>query len=68
MFDFLENSAFFGVAISVVSYGIGMLLKKKFKLAILNPLLISIVITIAFLALTGNAMVITMEIKSGFPL
>ena len=48
MFDFLENSAFFGVAISVVSYGIGMLLKKKFKLAILNPLLISIVITIAF--------------------
>ena len=53
MFDFLENSAFFGVAISVVSYGIGMLLKKKFKLAILNPLLISIVITIAFLALTG---------------
>ncbi len=53
MFDFLEKSAFFGVAISVVSYGIGMLLKKKFKLAILNPLLISIVITIAFLALTG---------------
>ena len=53
MFEFLENSAFFGVAISVVSYGIGMLLKKKFKLAILNPLLISIVITIAFLALTG---------------
>ena len=53
MFDFLENSAFFGVAISVVSYGIGMLLKKKFKRAILNPLLISIVITIAFLALTG---------------
>lgn len=53
MFDFLENSAFFGVAISVVSYGIGVLLKKKFKLAVLNPLLISIVITIAFLALTG---------------
>jgi len=35
------------------AHGIGMLLKKKFKLAILNPLLISIVITIAFLALTG---------------
>lgn len=55
MFDFLENSAFFGVAISVVSYGIGMLLKKKFKLAILNPLLISIVITIAFLARPESA-------------
>ena len=29
------------------------MLKKKFKLAILNPLLISIIITIAFLACTG---------------
>ena len=48
MFDFLENSAFFGVVISVASYGLGLLLKKKFKLAILNPLLISIIITIAF--------------------
>ena len=36
MFDFLENSAFFGVVISVASYGLGLLLKKKFKLAILN--------------------------------
>ena len=53
MFDFLENSAFFGVVISVASYGLGLLLKKKFKLAILNPLLISIIITIAFLACTG---------------
>lgn len=53
MFDFLENSAFFGVVISVASYVLGLLLKKKFKLAILNPLLISIIITIAFLACTG---------------
>lgn len=53
MFDFLENSVFFGVVISVASYGLGLLLKKKFKLAILNPLLISIIITIAFLACTG---------------
>lgn len=53
MFDFLENSALFGVVISVASYGLGLLLKKKFKLAILNPLLISIIITIAFLACTG---------------
>ena len=53
MFDFLEISAFFGVVISVASYGLGLLLKKKFKLAILNPLLISIIITIAFLACTG---------------
>lgn len=41
------------MVISVASYGLGLLLKKKFKLAILNPLLISIIITIAFLACTG---------------
>ena len=29
MFDFLENSAFFGVAISVVSYGIGTAAEEK---------------------------------------
>ncbi|MGN1403807.1 MAG: LrgB family protein [Ruminococcus sp.] len=50
MRDFLENSAFFGVLISVLSYGAGVLLKKKCKLAIFNPLLISVAITIAFLA------------------
>ena len=49
MLEFLKNSAFFGVLISVLSYGIGMLLKKKWKLAIFNPLLISIALTIAAL-------------------
>ncbi|WP_298482551.1 LrgB family protein [uncultured Ruminococcus sp.] len=52
MRDFLENSAFFGVVVSVLSYGAGVLLKKKCKLAIFNPLLVSIAITIAFLACT----------------
>lgn len=50
MHDFLESSIFFGAVISVVSYGVGILLKKKCKLAIFNPLLISITITITFLA------------------
>lgn len=49
MTDFFENSVFFGVIISLVSYGIGVLLKKKFKSPLLNPLLISIIITIAVL-------------------
>lgn len=52
MRDFLENSAFFGVVVSVLSYGAGVLLKKKCKLVIFNPLLVSIAITIAFLACT----------------
>ena len=44
-----ENSVFFGAAVSIISYGIGVLLQKKFKLAIFNPLLISIVLTIIIL-------------------
>lgn len=46
MNSFFEESLFAGVALSLVAYGLGMLLKKKFKLGIFNPLLISIVITI----------------------
>lgn len=44
-----ETSLFAGVTISLVAYIIGMALKKKFKLAILNPLLISIILTIVVL-------------------
>ena len=49
MSNFLENSVFFGVFLSVFSYGIGLLLKNKFKSSIFNPLLISIAIIIGFL-------------------
>lgn len=44
-------SAYFGVFISMAAYFIGELLKKKFKLAIFNPLLIAIVIVIVALKL-----------------
>ena len=44
-----ETSLFAGVTISLVAYIIGMALKKKFKLAILNPLLISIILAIVVL-------------------
>ena len=43
---FFEESMFAGVVLSLLAYGIGALLKKKFKLGIFNPLLISIVISI----------------------
>ena len=49
MSEFFENSAFLGVAVSLVSYALGSFLKKKFKTDIFNPLLISIIITIIFL-------------------
>ena len=49
MKEFLNESVFFGVAISVLTYEIGVLLKKKLKLDIINPLLVSIVAVILFL-------------------
>ena len=50
MNEIFETSVFFGVFISLLSYGIGVLLKKKWKLAVFNPLLIAVVLTILFLA------------------
>ncbi len=49
MNEFFQTSAFAGVALSLIAYFIGDFLKKKFKLGFLNPLLISIIITIAVL-------------------
>ena len=49
MRDFLTESVFFGVMLSLMSFGIGVFLKKKTKLGIFNPLLISIIITIIVL-------------------
>ena len=49
MNEFFINSAFAGVTISLVSYMLGMYLKKKFKLGIFNPLLIAIAVTMVIL-------------------
>ncbi len=50
--EMLKDSVFFGVVISLLAYYAGMWLKKKFKLPIFNPLLISIIITIVVLLCT----------------
>lgn len=42
MNEFIQNSLFFGAVISLLAYELGLILKKKFKLAIFNPLLIAI--------------------------
>ena len=47
----LENSVFFGVMISLVSYAVGMWLKRKTGWALMNPLLVSIILVIATLLL-----------------
>ena len=48
---FLTDSVFFGAVISLAAYEAGVILKKRFKLAVLNPLLIGIVCVMAVLAL-----------------
>ena len=51
MSEFTETSMFAGVTVSLLAYIICALLNKKFKLAIFNPLLISIVLTIIMLVI-----------------
>ena len=46
MNHFFEESMFAGVALSLLAYALGVVLKKKFKLGIFNPILISIAVTI----------------------
>ena len=53
MNSFFEESMFAGVTLSIIAYLIGVILKKKFKLGIFNPLLIAIAVSIIFLAV-GN--------------
>ena len=53
MKEFISGSLFFGMFVSVLGYEIGLLLKKKWKLAILNPLLISIIMVMLLLLVTG---------------
>ena len=49
MIDFISQSAYFGVVLSLTAYILGALLKKRFKSGLLNPLLVSIIITILVL-------------------
>lgn len=49
MKDILSNSLFFGVVVSIMGYELGLFLKKKFKYAIFNPLLISVIFVIVVL-------------------
>ena len=50
--ELFENSVFFGVAVSIAAYGLGAFLQSRFKLAVFNPLLISIAVTIIILAVS----------------
>lgn len=43
MREFLTDSVFFGALISLACYELGLLLKRKFKLAVFNPLLLAVI-------------------------
>ena len=49
MSELMGDSLFFGVVVSVLAYQAGFLLKRKWKLAVFNPLLLSIFLVIAVL-------------------
>lgn len=51
MKEVFEEFMFFGVVLSLAGYEAGVLLKRKWKLSLLNPLLISIIFVIGFLVL-----------------
>ena len=53
MKEILCNSAYFGVTVSLIGYGAGIILKKKFKYAYLNKMLISIIFVIGVVMLCG---------------
>lgn len=53
MIEFIENSVFFGAFVSLGAYEIGLLMKRKFKLVIFNPLLISIFCVMGILMVLG---------------
>lgn len=50
MSNTINSFLFFGAAVSLLSYELGLLLKRKFKSPVFNPLLISIVVVMALLS------------------
>ncbi|MEE0944941.1 MAG: LrgB family protein [Clostridia bacterium] len=55
MNELFQNSLFFGVFLSLFAYWIGLLIKEKLKSPLLNPMLIAVVLVIAFLLITGTS-------------
>ena len=51
MHEFAASSVYFGVFVSLAAYFIGMYLRKKTGIALLNPLLVSVALVMALLLL-----------------
>ena len=50
MNEMIKEFLFFGAAVSIMGYELGLFLKAKFRLPIFNPLLISIIAVMIFLS------------------
>lgn len=53
MNELVSNFLFFGMAVSIGGYSLGLFIKTRFKLPIFNPLLISVIFVMLFLIVFG---------------
>ena len=53
MKDAIFSSVYFGIFLSIGAYVLGTFIKKRFKAAFLNPLVMTVLLVIGFLLLTG---------------
>lgn len=53
--DFLAESVYMGVLLTLGTYGIGLWLRKKTGWTVMNPLLVAILLSIGFLCITGTS-------------
>lgn len=49
MAEFVSNSLFFGTALSLAAYGVGVFLRSRWKFALFNPLLVGIILVMVVL-------------------
>ncbi len=53
MREFISQSAYFGIVLSISAYFVGVIIKRRINLFIFNPLLIAIALTIIILLASG---------------
>ena len=53
LYNGLFGTAVFGIALTIAAFKIGMIINQKTKMVVFNPLLIAIIIVIAFLTISG---------------
>ena len=54
MKEFISQSAYFGIVLSIAAYFVGVFVRRRANIFIFNPMLIAIALTIAVLALSGT--------------